>query len=219
MNRPRILTVALLAALTVSCGKKATEERGSFALRAAAPAEYKVLLQTTKGDVVILVHHDWAPLGADRFYELTTAGFYDGDRFFRALKGFVVQFGINGDPKVNKQWSEMSIKDDPPKVSNKMGTVTFATSGPDTRATQVFINLGDNSRLDSQGFTPFGEVIQGMDNVENFYMDYGEGAPSGSGPDQGSIADVGNPYLEEHFPKLDYIKTARVLTSGQSSTK
>lgn len=214
MNRRRILVVMLLATAALSCGKKEAQEASG-----PAPAEYKVLLQTTKGDVTILVHRDWAPLGADRFYELTKRGFYDGDRFFRALKGFVVQFGINGDPKVNKQWSEMSIKDDPPKVSNKMGTVTFATSGPDTRATQVFINLGDNSRLDSQGFTPFGEVIQGMDNIENFYMDYGEGAPSGSGPDQAAIADVGNAYLEEHFPKLDYIKTARVLAAGQSSTK
>jgi peptidyl-prolyl cis-trans isomerase A (cyclophilin A) len=214
MNRPRILVAALLAALTLSCTKKEARETSG-----PAPAEYRVLLQTTKGDVVVLVHRDWAPLGADRFYELTKIGFYDGDRFFRALRGFVVQFGVNGDPKVNKQWSEMSIKDDPPKVSNKVGTVTFATSGPDTRATQIFINIGDNSRLDSQGFTPFGEVTQGMEKLENVYMDYGDGPPSGSGPDQAAIADIGNRYLEEHFPKLDYIKTARVLTAGQASAK
>jgi peptidyl-prolyl cis-trans isomerase A (cyclophilin A) len=130
-----------------------------------------------------------------------------------------VQFGVNGDPKVNKKWSEIPIKDDPPKMSNKAGTVTFATSGPNSRSTQVFINIGDNSRLDDQGFTPFGEVTQGLENVQNFYMGYGDGPPSGNGPDQAAIADIGNAYLEEHFPKLDYIKTAQVLASAPSSTK
>jgi peptidyl-prolyl cis-trans isomerase A (cyclophilin A) len=216
VNRRRALIAPILAVCAVftSCGKKAAEEESG-----PAPAEYKVLLQTTKGDVVILVHRDWAPRGADRFYELTKTGFYDGDRFFRALRGFVVQFGLNGDAKVNKRWSEIPIKDDPPKVSNKMGTVTFATSGPDSRSTQVFINIGDNSRLDDQGFTPFGEVTQGMESVQNFYMDYGEGPPSGTGPDQAAIADNGNPYLEEHFPKLDYIKTARILPSTPPGSK
>jgi peptidyl-prolyl cis-trans isomerase A (cyclophilin A) len=215
MNRCWTLRLAALAILATaaSCGKKTARETGP------APAEYKVLLQTTKGDVVIQVHRDWAPIGADRFYELTKMGFYDGDRFFRALRGFVVQFGINGDPKINKDWTQISIKDDPPKVSNKPGTVTFATSGPNSRATQVFINLGDNSRLDDQGFTPFGEVTQGMENVQNFYMDYGDGPPGGNGPDQAAIADIGNPYLEEHFPKLDYIKTARVVTAAPSPSK
>ncbi len=208
-----ILSMLAASALSTSCGKKAVRETGP------APAEYQVLLQTTKGDVVIAVHRDWAPLGADRFYELTKMGFYDGDRFFRALRGFVVQFGMNGDPKINKDWSAMSIKDDPPKVSNKPGTITFATSGPNSRAAQVFINIGDNSRLDDQGFTPFGEVTQGMQNVQNVYMDYGDGPPTGNGPDQAAIADIGNPYLEEHFPKLDYIKTARVLPAASSSSK
>jgi peptidyl-prolyl cis-trans isomerase A (cyclophilin A) len=177
-----------------------------------SPPQYKVRLQTTKGDVVILVHRDWAPLGADHFYELTKMGFYNDARFFRALKGFIVQWGINGDPKINKDWSEIPIKDDPPKVSNKIGTVVFAMAGPNSRTTQVFINLGDNSgSLDAQGFTPFGEVIQGMENVQNIYMDYGEGAPQGSGPSQAAIADIGTPYLEEHFPKLDYIKKAQIV--------
>jgi len=123
-----------------------------------------------------------------------------------------VQWGMNGDPKTNKDWSEISIKDDPPKVSNKVGTVVFAAAGPNSRTTQVFINLGDNSRsLDPQGFTPFGEVIQGMENVMNIFSEYGEGAPQGTGPSQAAIADIGNPYLEEHFPKLDYIKTANIV--------
>jgi peptidyl-prolyl cis-trans isomerase A (cyclophilin A) len=177
-----------------------------------APAQYKVLLDTTKGNVMILVHRDWSPLGADHFYALVNKGYYDNNRFFRALRDFIVQWGINGDPNVNKQWSQRSIPDDPPKVSNKTGTVVFATAGPNTRTTQCFINLGDNSSsLDPQGFTPFGEVVQGMENVMSIYMDYGEGAPSGQGPDQGMISQNGNRYLAERFPKLDYIKTARVV--------
>ncbi len=201
------LTVITLVGLSMSCGGKKSAEM------APAPAQYKVLLQTTKGDVVILVHRDWSPLGADHFYELTKMGFYNDNAFFRALRGFVVQWGINGDPKVNKDWSVITIRDDPPKVSNKIGTVVFAkTSEPNSRATQVFINLGDNSAsLDSQGFTPFGEVIQGMDRVMSIYTEYGEGSPNGSGPSQAAIADIGNPYLEEHFPKLDYVKTAKIV--------
>lgn len=208
MNRRRLLSLALssaLAAMAPSCAKKSATEKG--------PAQYKVLLQTTKGDVVILVHRDWSPLGADHFYELTKAGFYNNDAIFRALPGFIMQWGINGNPQVNKHWSQDAIRDDPPKVSNKIGTIVFAKTGqPDSRTTQVFINLGDNSAsLDPQGFTPFGEVIQGMDNMMNFYTGYGEGAPGGSGPSQASIEDEGNSYLQQNFPKLDYIKTAKVV--------
>ncbi len=208
MNCRRFLWLTLAAVLAVaasSCAKKKAPEAG--------PAQYKVLLTTTKGDVVILVHRDWSPLGADHFYELTKSGFYDNNAIFRALPGFVMQWGINGNPQVTKQWSQDTIRDDPPKVSNKIGTVVFAKTGqPDSRTTQVFINLGDNSAsLDPQGFTPFGEVIQGMDNVMNFYTGYGEGQPSGKGPSQASIEELGNPYLEQNFPKLDYIKTARVI--------
>ena len=200
-----LLTISLVL-LAAGCGGKKKAEA------VQAPPQYKVRLQTTKGDVVILVHRDWSPLGADHFYELTKMGFYNDSRFFRALKGFIVQWGINGDPKINKDWSEITIKDDPPKVSNKVGTVVFAMAGPNSRTTQVFINLGDNSgSLDPQGFTPFGEVIQGMENVQNLYMGYGEGAPQGSGPSQAAIADIGTPYLEEHFPKLDYIKKAQIV--------
>jgi peptidyl-prolyl cis-trans isomerase A (cyclophilin A) len=185
--------------LTLSCGKNTAETP-------PAPAEYKVRMSTSKGDVLIFVHRNWSPIGADHFYELTKTGFYDGNRFFRALAGFIVQWGMNGDPKINQQWSETPIKDDPPKVSNKIGTVVFAkTSQPDSRCTQVFVNLGDNSRLDAQGYTPFGEVIQGMENIESVYAAYGDG------PDQSSIAASGNAYLQEHFPRLDYIKTARVV--------
>lgn len=209
MKRRQLLAVCALAGIALlgsACGGNKTAEMKQ------GPPQYKVKLTTTKGDIVILVHRDWSPLGADHFYELTKMGFYNGDYFFRALKGFIVQWGINGDPKINKDWSEISIKDDPPKVSNKVGTVVFAAAGPNSRTTQCFINLGDNSAtLDSQGFTPFGEVIQGMDNVFNLYMGYGESAPQGTGPSQENIGIDGNPYLEEHFPKLDYIKKATII--------
>ena len=140
-------------------------------------------------------------------------GFYKDNAFFRVLKGFVVQWGVSGDPQINKTWSEISIRDDPPKVSNKVGTVVFAQTGePNSRTTQVFINLADNSAaLDPQGFTPFAEVIQGMDNVMQLYSDYGEIAPGGIGPNPAAIADIGNPYLEEHFPKLDYLKKTQLV--------
>jgi peptidyl-prolyl cis-trans isomerase A (cyclophilin A) len=200
------LITASALALAGCSGKKPPAEP------VKAPAQFKVEMKTTKGDIVLLVHRDWSPLGADRFYELTKMGFYDDNRFFRVLKGFIVQWGMNGEPKVNKSWSEIPIKDDPPKVQNKVGTVVFAAAGPDSRTTQVFINLGDNSRsLDPQGFTPFGEVISGLDIVQNLYSGYGEGAPQGTGPDQAAIADIGNPYLEEHFPRLDYIKRAKIV--------
>lgn len=199
--------VASLFVLAACSGKKNNGKMGP------GPAQYKVQMQTTKGDVVILVHRDWSPLGADHFYELTHMKFYDNNGFFRSLPGFVVQWGISGDPDVNKRWSVITMKDDPPKVSNKPGTVVFAKTGePDSRTTQLFINLGDNSAsLDPQGFTPFGEVIQGMENVMKLYTGYGEIAPSGTGPNPAAIADIGNPYLEEHFPKLDYIKKARII--------
>lgn len=201
-----VAAAAFTAALiTVSCGDQTVKIP-------PAPLQYKVRLQTTKGDVVILVHREWSPLGADRFYQLTKAGFYNDNAVFRALPGFVMQWGINGDPQVNKRWDH-PFKDDPPKVSNKTGTVVFAKSGqPDSRTTQVFINLTDNSAaLDPQGFTPFGEVIQGMDTVASFYSGYGEGAPSGSGPSQSEIEQRGNTYLQQNFPKLDYIKTAQIV--------
>ncbi len=210
MTRRRLSSLALgvtATILAISCGSKKSTKME------AAPNEYKVLLHTTQGDVVILVHRDWSPIGADHFYELTKMGFYNNNGVFRALPGFIVQWGINGDPQVNKSWSAISIKDDPPHVPNKVGTVVFAkTSEPNSRTTQVFINLGDNSAaLDPQGFTPLGEVIQGMDNVTKFYTGYGEGAPGGTGPSQAAIADIGNPYLEEHFTKLDYIKKAMIV--------
>jgi peptidyl-prolyl cis-trans isomerase A (cyclophilin A) len=180
------------------------------ALNAKAPAVYQAKFDTSKGPFVVEVHRDWAPRGADRFYNLVKNGFYDNARFFRVIEGFMVQFGINGDPSVAGAWRDADIKDDPVKQSNERGTITFATAGPNTRTTQVFINFGDNAGLDGQGFSPFGKVVSGMEVVDSLYGGYGEGAPNGNGPDQGRIQSQGNAYLEQGFPKLDFIKTATI---------
>jgi cyclophilin family peptidyl-prolyl cis-trans isomerase len=191
-------------------------------LTAHAPEVYRVKLTTTKGDVVVEVTRAWAPLGADRFYNLVTHHYYDQAAFFRVLnqqpRPFVVQFGISADPKVNAVWQGATINDDPVTQHNVRGTVTFAMGGPNTRTTQVFINLNDNSRLDSMGFPPFGKVVEGMDVVDKFNGEYGEGAPSGRGPDQSRIQAEGKAYLDKSFPNLDRIVTA-VVISPAGSTK
>jgi peptidyl-prolyl cis-trans isomerase A (cyclophilin A) len=179
--------------------------------KATAPDTYRVRFETTKGPFVVEVHRAWAPKGADRFYNLVRAGYYDDAAFFRVISSFMVQFGINGDPRVNAAWREARISDDPVKQSNVRGKVTFATSGPDSRTTQVFINFKDNSRLDGMGFAPFGEVVQGMSVVDSLHAGYGEGAPRGMGPDQGRAQAEGNVYLRSSFPRLDFVKTARLV--------
>jgi peptidyl-prolyl cis-trans isomerase A (cyclophilin A) len=189
---------------------------GGCSPKDAAPAQFKVVLQTTKGDVTIDVTRAWAPRGADRFYSLVKGGFYDGARFFRVIRSprpFMAQFGINGDPKVTAKWTDANIPDDPVTQHNTRGMISFATSGADTRSTQVFINYSDNSRLDATGFSPFAVVSSGMEIVDQFYADYGEGPPDGTGPDQERIEKEGNAYLDSAFPKLDYIKTAKILES------
>lgn len=175
------------------------------------PEKYQVKLETTKGDVVIEVNRSWAPRGADRFYELVQSGFYDGTKFFRVIDGFMAQIGINGNPTVQEKWRDANIKDDPVVESNKRGYVSFATSGPDSRSTQFFINFGDNSNLDGMGFSPFGRVVEGMDVVDSLYNGYGEGVPRGRGPDQTRIQYEGNAYLENEFPKLDAIEKATIV--------
>jgi peptidyl-prolyl cis-trans isomerase A (cyclophilin A) len=180
----------------------------------APPQTYKVLFATSKGDFTVEVVREWAPKGADRFYDLVSSGFYDDVRFFRVIRTpapFMVQFGISGDPATSAKWAEANIEDDPVKQSNTRGMITFATAGPNTRTTQVFINYADNSRLDAQGFSPFGRVIAGMEVVDLLHADYGEGAPQGNGPDQSRIEQEGNAYLTRDFPNLDYIRTARIV--------
>lgn len=176
------------------------------------PATYRARFETSAGTFVVEVQRDWAPQGADRFYDLVKSGYYDGQRFFRVLSGFMAQFGIHGDPKVSASWRERRILDDPVKGSNTRGMVSFATAGPNTRTTQVFINYGDNSSLDGMGFAPFGRVVEGMEVVDKLFAGYGEGAPRGHGPDQGRIQSEGNAYLEHDFPKLDYVKKATIVT-------
>ena len=178
-----------------------------------APEVYKAKFTTTKGDFVVEVHRDWAPNGADRFYDLVKLGFFDDTRFFRTVDNFMVQFGISGDPAVSAKWQQANIQDDPVRQSNKRGFVTFAqTNLPNSRSTQVFVNYTDaNVRLDGMRFAPFGKVSEGMDIVDSLFKGYGEGAPGGLGPDQGRIQAQGNGYLDTSFPKLDAIKHAEIV--------
>jgi peptidyl-prolyl cis-trans isomerase A (cyclophilin A) len=174
-------------------------------LKAKAPAVYKVRFITTAGDFVVEVHRDAAPLGADRFYNLVRYGYFTNAAFFRVVPGFVVQFGLNADPKVTKVWKEATIQDDPVKGSNKRGSLVFATAGPNTRTTQLFINFADNPRLDGMGFAPFGNVIEGMDVVDKIFPAYGET------PRQDLITEQGDAYLKANFRDMDKIKLAKII--------
>ncbi len=179
------------------------------AARETAPDTFTVQLDTTKGSILIDVDRSWAPLGADRFYNLVTIGYYDDVAFFRVVEGFVAQLGIHGDPAVNRVWKKALFRDDPVVATNEEGTVTFATSGRDARTTQFFINFRNNARLDGMGFAPFGRV-RDMDVARKLHAGYGEGAPSGRGPQQGRIHREGNVYLREGYPELDFVNAARL---------
>lgn len=208
--------VAAFAAVLVGCSgaKEKLKQTESPKPPAPPPAEYKVRFETTKGAFVVEVKREWAPRGADHFHELVSTRFYDGTRFHRVIRGFVAQFGINGDPKKNAMWSTMRIPDESPmplkRLKNKKGTVTFAVLGPNSRATQVFINLRDNLDLDKSGFLPFGRVVEGMDVVEKLYYSYGELMPRGSGPDPEKSEMLGETYFARTFPRLDKIEMAVV---------
>jgi peptidyl-prolyl cis-trans isomerase A (cyclophilin A) len=202
--------IAFLFALAVAVPAFAQSLSDPAALNAHAPAIYKVKFDTSKGPFVLEVHRDWAPNGADRFYNLVKNGFFDNNRFFRVISGFMVQFGINGDPRISAVWQNANIPDDPVRAGNQRGYITFATAGPNTRTTQVFINYADNRGLDRQGFSPFGRVISGMSVVDALYAGYGEGAPQGQGPEQDRIQKEGNAYLMSNFPKLDYVRKATI---------
>jgi peptidyl-prolyl cis-trans isomerase A (cyclophilin A) len=180
-------------------------------LNKQAPPTFKAKFTTTKGDFVVEVTRAWAPLGADRFYNLVKYHFFDGAAFFRVLPGFVAQFGLSAKPEISRVWATATIKDDPVTQSNLEGYLTFATAGPNTRTTQLFINLANNQNLDGMGFSPFGKVTEGMDVVLKFYSGYGEGAPSGRGPDQNRLTNEGKAYLDKSFPLLDSIKTAVIV--------
>ena len=180
-------------------------------LTAKAPESFKVKVETTKGNFTVEVTRSLAPNGADRFYNLVRSGYFKDIAFFRVISGFMCQFGIHGDPKVSAAWRSAQIPDDPVKSSNTRGAITFATAGPNTRTTQLFINFGDNANLDKMGFSPFGKVIEGMDVVDKINNEYGEGAPGGRGPRQDRIQSEGNAYLKKDFPNLDHIKSASIL--------
>jgi peptidyl-prolyl cis-trans isomerase A (cyclophilin A) len=184
-------------------------------LTATAPDTFKAQFTTTKGKFVVEVTRSLAPTGADRFYNLVRSGYFTDVAFFRVIPGFMCQFGIHGDPNVSAKWRDANITDDAVKGSNTRGAITFATAGPNTRTTQLFINFGDNSSLDGQGFAPFGKVVEGMDVVDKINSEYGEGAPSGNGPDQGRVQAEGNAYLKKDFPRLDYIKSATILPADK----
>ena len=198
-------TVILLGLALAGCTSAAKQS----ASQSSAGDTYRVLLDTTRGPVVIDVNRSLAPNGAQHFYELVKAKYFDGARFYRVVPGFVVQWGAAADPAVTKKWSA-TIPDDPVKASNTRGTVAFAATGqPNTRSTHLFINLGDNANLDAMGFAPIGRVASGMDAVDHIYPGYREK------PDQTLIAARGNAYLEKEFPQLDYIKSARIVNGSQ----
>jgi peptidyl-prolyl cis-trans isomerase A (cyclophilin A) len=203
---------ALVAQTSAAAPRKSLLNPGG--LTETAPATYNVKFDTSAGEFVVKVTRDWAPNGADRFYNLVKNGFFDDARFFRAVANFMVQFGINGEPTVARVWQNARIPPDPLKQSNKKGFITYAMQGgpqgASTRTTQVFINLKDNAFLDKSGFAPFGEVVSGMQVVEKLHTGYGDGPPSGSGPEQGRVQMEGNAYLKKDFPKLDYVKKATI---------
>ena len=211
----RVLTALAMAAVLVAPTMAAAQAslKDPATLNEKAPATYKVHLDTSVGPVVIEVHRDWAPLGADRFYNLVKNGFYDGVRFFRVIPGFMAQGGMNGDPAIQRVWGRANFPDDPVKQSNKRGFVTFAKTGaPNSRSTQIFINYGDNANLDSQGFAPFGQVTSGMEAVDKFeaYKNV---------PDQGQITAEGNAYLQKEYPKLTVIKKATIEAAAAPKPK
>lgn len=217
--RSPLLCIGVATGLIVACGSEREEASGegspllrpqSAGMTATAPDSFTVRFETSAGDFVVLARRHWAPRGVDRFYGLVRHGFYDGVRFFRVLEGFVAQFGIHGDPEISAVWRGATIADDPVVATNRRGTLSFATSGRDSRTTQIFINSRDNTELDRMGFAPFGEAVEGMEVVDALHSGYGEGAPAGPGPRQDRIQSEGNAYLQESFPELDYVRRAMI---------
>jgi peptidyl-prolyl cis-trans isomerase A (cyclophilin A) len=209
----RLRLVAPLSALAAAlcfapaCGR----DRPPEVVAGPAPDSFRVAMATSKGDVVVAVYKAWSPHGADRFYQLVSERFFDEQRFFRVLPQYIAQFGANDDPEWNKRADKVKIPDDPPRESNRRGTLVFAADAPDTRSHQLFFNLKDNPRLDAQGFVPIGRVVEGMSVLDSVFDDYGET------PKYHLIATLGNNYLQRMFPKMDYIRTARVVGGGAAT--
>src|ERR1035437_2299737 len=213
---PKSATVKSSASKSSAANTAAAGARPSLlnpaSLKSRAPAVFKAKFTTSTGNFVIEVHRDAAPLGADRFYNLVRYGYFTNAAFFRVVPGFVVQFGLSADPAVNKVWQHATIQDDPVVQSNKRGNLVFATAGPNTRTTQLFINYADNARLDRMGFAPFGSVVEGMDVVNKIYAVYGES------PRQDLIAEQGDAYLKTYFRDMDKIKLARIVPAVPPAT-
>jgi peptidyl-prolyl cis-trans isomerase A (cyclophilin A) len=207
------MTVVAALAAGLSGGAKAAQSKLSdpSALTETAPDLFRARFETSKGPFVVEVHREWAPIGADRFYNLVKNGFYDGTRFFRVRPGFMAQFGINGTPEIQSAWQRAFLRDDPVTQKNTRGFVSFTNEGrPQSRFTQIFINYADNSRLDADGFAPFGEVVTGMDVVDKLF------SPPDPQPDQRRILREGNAYLQAEFPKLDFVKKATIVPVPRS---
>jgi len=209
------VVLAIIVVASIEACRRSSEGAllapNTAALAQHAPDSFRVEFTTSKGKFVVKAFRAWAPNGVDRFYYLARNHFYDGERFFRAMPNFVVQFGLHGDPRVNDVWEDMRIPDDSVKQSNQKGFVTYAMGGPNTRTTQIFINLNDNKRLDPLGFAPIGRVIEGMDVVEILYTGYGDGPPRGKGPEQEKIRKQGDAYLKPGFPLLDYVTRTKLI--------
>lgn len=224
MLRARLTSLAAAAALLTSCGGDSTPRPAADSAAktvglpndsvTTAPNVFRVRFETSKGPFVVEAHRDWAPRGVDRFYQLVQSEYFDNVRFFRVVSSFMAQFGMHGDPKVNAAWEKLQIQDDSVRESNRRGYLTFANAGADTRANQLFINIVNNRPLDEMGFAPIGLVVDGLAVIDSLYADYGEGAPRGNGPDQSRIRREGNVYLEAEYPKLDFIRSARIVTDS-----
>ena len=199
----RTIFVVLLCLAGVACRKPAP--------KVVVPEIFRVKVETSQGDFVVEATRAWAPHGVDRFHELVRMRYFDEGRFYRVLQGFIAQFGVHRDFNVHATWRNLFIVDDPPKEKNLRGTLAFAKSGPNTRATEIFINLADNAVLDEQGFVPFGKIVEGLEVVDKLYSGYGEMRPEGKEVDAGRVEEETNEYLVPRFPKLDYIKRARLL--------
>ena len=208
-GRAGVVAAALVLCSSAAFPAEKAELRNPSSLTERAPQLFRAMFETSKGSFVVEVHRSWAPLGADRFFNLVKHGFYDGCRFFRVIDGLVAQAGMSGDSAIQSVWTGAVISDDARKESNRKGTLTFASAGPNSRSTQFFINLSANERLfDRQGLAPFGQIVAGLDVVDTLYSGYGEGAPRGFGPEQSRITAEGNAYLKKSYPKLDYVKRA-----------
>jgi peptidyl-prolyl cis-trans isomerase A (cyclophilin A) len=235
MNRKfSSLTLLVAASLVGACGGGEPQEQASTQeaaqaepvldpasplltpeeLTEAAPATYRVRFETSVGTIVVQVNKAWSPNGADRFYNLVKNGYYDDTRFYRVVEGFMAQFGLKGVNAIDQAWRNASFPDDPFTRSNGRGTITFAHAGANTRTTQVFFNFKDNTHLDPSGFTPFGEVVEGLDVMDRIYSGYGELPPAGKGPDYGKAWVQGNKYLDQDFPEMTKVISATLEATG-----